>query len=171
MEGGIEREIEKGRRNSRERCKKGEEKAHGALRGLPIWLFFHVCGTPQLADIILPALPGGVSGEVSTVTRQGPLNPLFLAVLEPSPTILLQSPQKRSPSPKSPLHHVSHRWGAPGIPLSSFPWSLGRSLCHVAQSEPSLGRITQLSMGGQMTIIRLHSSGPYLKRQEWSPRT
>lgn len=92
-----------------------------------------------------------------------PLSHVFLLRF-PTPSL----PKKRA-SLKSPLHHVSQHSEAPGVPLRSFPWSLGSSLCHVAQSEPSLGRITQLSMEGQMTIIRLHSLGPYLKREERSP--
>lgn len=59
--------------------------------------------TPQLADIILAALPGGVSAEVSTVTRLGPPPPPLH--LHP-PSCVGPSP-KRSPSLKSPLHHVS----------------------------------------------------------------
>lgn len=124
---------------------------------------FHV----RLADAILAAPPGGV--KVSAVTTRGslsfcfPLSRLPASIPNPLP------PSQRSASLKSPLRHVSRRSEAPGVPLRPFPWSLGSSLCHVAQSEPSLGRITRLSMGGQMTIIRLHSLGPYLKRKERSP--
>lgn len=155
--------------------KKAEEKADEA-RSAPgpasRALLSCLC-TPPLADIILAAGPGGVSAEVSTVTRQGPL---FLPPAPPPPPALSFWP-RWNPHPPSCirkkevplLNHCFTTFHAPGIPLRSFPWSLGSSLCHVAQSEPSLDRITQLSMGGQMTIIRLHSSGPHLKRQERSP--
>lgn len=157
--------------------KKEEEKAGEARSTLgpaSRALLSCVC-MPQLADIILAARPGGVSAEVSTVTRQGPL---FLPPPPPPPPPLSfwprwnpHPPSCVSPSQKEVplLNHRFTTFHAPRIPLRSFPWSLGSSLCHVAQSEPSLGRITQLSMGGQMTIIRLHSSGPHLKRQERSP--
>lgn len=171
LEGGTEREIEQERRSSRERWKKesgGGEKSSRSSQdsgGLPLGLSFHVCVRLNLLILSWPLFPGGVSGDVSTVTRKGPPSlPLSLSLSTHHPSL-----PKRRPSPKSPLYHVSRSWEAPGIPLRSFPWSLGSSLCHVAQSEPSLSRITQLSMGGQMTIIRLHSSGPYLKRQKKEP--
>lgn len=135
----MERETPKPRRSSRKKRKRNPVK-HGASRALLSCL----C-TAQLSDIIFLPLPGGVSGELPPLKKT------------------------LHPSSKSPLCHVSVQSEAPGIPLRLFPWSLGSSLCHVAQSELSLGRITQLSMGGQMTIIRLHSSGLYLKREERSP--
>jgi len=55
-------------------------------------------------------------------------------------------------------------------PLSELPWPLGSSLCHVFQSEPRPGRITQPSMGGKMTIIRLHSPGPLFKERRKETR-
>lgn len=136
------------------------------------WALLSCLCTPQLADIILAGCRERFDQDQASLSPS--LHPLSQSVLEPSPTFLYfnpkpQLPPPKSPSPKSLLHHVSRRLKGPRIPLRSFPWSLGSSLCHVAQSEPSLGRITQLSMGGQMTIIRLHSSGPYLKREERSP--
>lgn len=149
---------------------------HGALRGLALGLSFHVCVRLNLLILSWPLFLVGCQERFPLCPGRGrspspslPPSPLFQAVMEHASTILLQSLPKRSPSPKSLLYLVSRCREAPGIPLCSFPWSLGSSLCHVAQSEPSLGRITQLSIGGQMTIIRLHSSGPYLKRQERSP--
>lgn len=144
----------------------GKEKLteHAGLGGPASWALLSCLCTPQLADIILTALSWWGVGRCFHCDQKG---------ASVSPSLCLsthrRSLPKRRPSPKSPLFHVSRSWEAPGIPLRSFPWSLGSSLCHVAQSEPSLSRITQLSMGGQMTIIRLHSSGPYLKRQKRSP--
>lgn len=56
--------------------KKGEEKAGEARStvGPASRALLSCLCTPQLADIILAALPGGVSAEVSTVTRLGPLS-------------------------------------------------------------------------------------------------
>lgn len=56
----------------REEGKKREKKACEArsTQGPASWALLSCLCTPQLADIILAALPGGVSGEVSTVTRQ-----------------------------------------------------------------------------------------------------
>lgn len=166
------REIEK--ESEEEQTDEGKKEAQSP-RGPACWALLSCLCMPQLADIILAALPGGVSIEVSTVTSQGSLS-LSVSVCVSPPSLTSsyfdsQPPpfQKKRASLKSPLHHVSQHSEAPGVPLRSFPWSLGSSLCHVAQSEPSLGQITQLSMEGQMTIIRLHSLGPYLKREERSP--
>lgn len=149
---------------------------HKALGGPACWALLSCLCTPQPADNILAALPGRVLVKVSTVARQGSLS-LSVSVCLSPPSLTSsyfdsQPPpfkKGKSASLKSPFHHVSQHSEAPGVPLRSFPWSLGSSLCHVPQSEPSLGRITQLSMGGQMTIIRLHSLGPYLEREERSP--
>lgn len=107
--------------------------------------------TTQLADSILASLPGGVSlarSEAFSTPRLGlssrslssPLsildNVFFfvpLRALTAQATLAALHPTK---SPKSLLH-------GPGIPLSTLPWSLGSSLCDVAQSEPSLGGITR----------------------------
>lgn len=104
--------------------KKGEEKAceaRSTLGPASPALLSCLC-TPQLADIILAALPGGVSAEVSTVTRQGPTTSphphhprststhpqSFWLHWDPHPpSAFAQKKKKRSPSLKSPLHHVS----------------------------------------------------------------
>ena len=65
--------------------KRSKKKAHGALstQGPVSWVLLSCLCTPQLADIILAALPGGVSAEVSTATRRGPLS-LSLSLSRPS---------------------------------------------------------------------------------------
>lgn len=57
------------RRKKAERKKKADEVR--GTQGPVFWDLLSCLCTPELADIILAALPGGVSGEVSNVTRQG----------------------------------------------------------------------------------------------------
>lgn len=133
-------------RDRRRNGRRGRERTKS-----PRGLSFHVCARLNLPILSRRSSWRGV-GAVSTEARVS---------LPLQPPLLHTAPL---------LNHSFTHFTASGVPLRPFPWSLGSSLCHVAQSEPSLGRITQLSMGGQMTIIRLHSSGPYLKREERSPR-
>lgn len=128
MEGGIKREIEKKkreRRSSREtRGGRGEAQC---TQGPASWALLSCLCTPQLADIILAALLGGVSGEVSTVTRKGPLSlsvSLCLsASLHPSLSGCVGTPPSTSPS----LKFLNHRftmfhstWRRPGSHCARF---------------------------------------------------
>lgn len=88
-----------GRDEERRKKKAGEaRRAVGSASRAPLSC---LC-TPQLADIILAARPGGVSAEVSTVTRRGP------PFLPHNPHPHLQSPPphfsfwpRRNPHPPS----------------------------------------------------------------------